>query len=300
VNIQLDDKDRGDARFCAKRRLDDAKRVHAKDRFGTDSEQSHYWGALGEIAFAKAINREWTCTSRTWAARDVGRYEIRSVPPGTSAYIKAKANDPDRRAIAVVIFASEAEANVAGWITAEDVRRLGSLEDPGNRGAPAYFLYTLSDLNQVFPETAPEDVIDTTAYAPMPEVDPADFPLTRQDDGTVVAVWSTCPDCGGTYLIHAEHLTSKKHLNWMDTSQTLEGQTTIPEEPQPDVYKFDRPPARLSFGEQVICPRCKGLRRRRKGVLSDVSLDPTQGGACIRCGGIGIIPNIGPIVATDD
>jgi hypothetical protein len=70
---------------------------------------------------------------------------------------KAKDNDPEARAVAVVRFIDEHNAEVMGWITVGEIRRLGTKRDPGSVGAPAYFLDDLSRLDRVFPEIeAPE------------------------------------------------------------------------------------------------------------------------------------------------
>jgi hypothetical protein len=287
ARLTLTDGEIAAARTCAKTRLDDAIKSGAKDRLGSNSEDSHFWGALGEIVIARYIDRAWHCASRTWAARDVGRYEVRAIPPGTRPYIKAKPNDPAGRAIALVLFRSQTVAEIAGWMTAGDIRRLGTEEDPGGRSAPAHFLRDLSLLNQVFPEIE----------APWGN-EPAErnFPLLRDEEGNVIVNWSTCADCGEQYAIEKEHLRSFVHIGWVERSQTISGQTAIPVPPQPETYKFTSKPPKIQFGAHLNCPRCHGILRKNKGVKDEECMDPSNRKiACIRCNGFGVIPNVGPV-----
>jgi hypothetical protein len=319
--IRFSDNERIRARTCAVTRLSDAKKAGAKDRFGHDSEDSHYWGALGEIAVAKHIDTKWECTSRAWAARDVGRYEVRSNPPGTEPYVKAKKNDPPLRPIALVVFESDQRAWIVGWITAQEIRERGVESDPGGRGAPAYFLRDLSYLNPVFPEirmpwdpdpaqrrdwrtddlrmegpygipekylsAGEKQLIDTNGRA---------FPLQWDEEGNIEINWETCPDCGARFAIHAEHIRSPEHRRAIALSQTMEGQTSIPEVEQPDTFKFTEMPAKVDFGIHTICPRCKGFRRKKKGVREELASDPAKASIlCVRCNGFGIVPNVGPV-----
>jgi hypothetical protein len=286
--VELTEGEVAAARRCAATRLLDAQRKGAKDRMGANSEESHFWGALGEIAVAKYIDLRWTCSSMTWAARDVGRYEVRSVKPGTSPYVKSKPNDPPSRAVALVLFRSETVASVVGWITAERIRELGTKDDPGGVGAPAWFLRDLSHLDPVFPEIRmpweePEETVKRN------------FPLRRNENGSIEAVASTCPDCGKEYLIHTEHVRTFDHRKAVAASQTLGSQMTIPEEPQPAVYKFTYRP-KVDFGTHLICPRCKGFRKKVRGIRDEMCMDPRDHKiVCSRCNGWGVIPNIGPV-----
>jgi hypothetical protein len=126
------------ARACARVRLLDAKASGATDRFGSDSESSHFWGALGEIAAACALRLRWSCSSRVWAVEDIEGYEVRSIPPGTDPYLKAKPNDPDDRRVILVEHRSESLSIIDGWATIADIKRAAPLTDPGNRGAPCH------------------------------------------------------------------------------------------------------------------------------------------------------------------
>ena len=135
------------ARLCAERRLRDALASGAVDRFGSDSLESHFWGALGEIAAARALRLDWSCRSRVWAEEDIAGYEVRSVPPGTEPYVKAKPNDPDARRILLVVHRSERLSLVEGWTTAGEVKAAAPLSDPGRRGAPCHLVRDLTILH---------------------------------------------------------------------------------------------------------------------------------------------------------
>jgi hypothetical protein len=147
--VWLDEDDRDKAWACAQRMI--AESLGMRDRFGKDSADSHYWGALGEIAFAKFRGVEWRChPGDIGGVPDVDGYEVRSVRPDTRIYIKAKENDKGR-IVVVVHLAGGVAALIVGWTTADAIRRHGKLEDWGGRNAPAYMLSDTSILNRVFP-----------------------------------------------------------------------------------------------------------------------------------------------------
>jgi len=287
------------ARRCAEKRIADAGRVKAKDRMGSDSIESHFWGALGEIAFAKRIDRLWTCRSMQWSGPDVGRYEVRSVKPGTEPYVKAKANDPSDLPISLVLFNSEQSAVVVGWITAGRIRDIGVRDDPGGVGAPAWFVRDVRVLDPVFPEiSAPWGQTGSLAATGK------EFPLRKNEDGTIEVVPKTCSTCGASYLIEREHLLSPGHLGAVDTPQTEA--FTIDDAVE---YKFKSKPTGIAFGDMVVCPRCRGVKRperkrtTKKGVkvyeADEMCMDPhDRSFLCKRCGGWGVVPNVGPTPVT--
>lgn len=131
----------------------DAVRWRARDRFGEDSPDAHYWGALGEIAFAKWIGVPWHCHSGDGARPDVAGYEVRSIRPSSPFHVKAKRNDrPGTKIVVVAHLAGGTAALIVGWITKEEiVARAGSTSDWGNRKAPAYLLQTSAGLHRNFP-----------------------------------------------------------------------------------------------------------------------------------------------------
>jgi len=150
--ISYSEEDRAEAEACSALRLADASKVKARDRFGEDSPQSHYFGALGEIAVARALGIPWRCHSKRWNLPDVGPYEVRAVGPGTKPYVKTKGNDRLDVPIVVVLLCTSPGVNravtsaiIAGTIMPMKLRAVGQRSDPGGRGAPAHFA-SLADL----------------------------------------------------------------------------------------------------------------------------------------------------------
>lgn len=135
------------------------------------------------------------------------------------------------------------------------------------------------------------------ASAPTPGLAGRNFPLTRNDDGSIEIVWQVCAHCGGRYAIEADHRYEEIHRAWAQRHMTLDGHTAeekIP--PQPQIYSYSKMPDRPQFGESVVCPRCKGFRHKHKGKLDDLCTDPSHPNElCHRCNGFGIVPNIGPV-----
>jgi hypothetical protein len=130
-----------------------------------------------------------------------------------------------------------------------------------------------------------------TGFSALPK--PREFPLTKNEDGTIEVKWSTCNDCGQKYAVQKEHAQTSFHKAALAKASTLEGVTPMPA--QPPIERFTEHPRHVDFGAVILCPRCKGFRRRRKGILDDFSADPYKTGeVCIRCGGIGVVPNKGP------
>jgi hypothetical protein len=102
-----------------------------------------------------------------------------------------------------------------------------------------------------------------------------------------------CEDCGENYVVRTEHQRTQKHRQAVEKAGTLE--SVMPTPPQPEIQMFEETPGKVSFGAVIPCPRCKGFRRKRKGVLDDFSADPYDTKkVCPRCNGIGVVPNIGP------
>lgn len=149
--VHLDDGDRMAADACAKTRLRDA--IRARDKFSEPSLDSHYWGALGEIAFARYLSVPWACASRVWSAPDVAGFEVRAIPPTTPRlYLKSKENDTAERIVLVAHLLNGTAALIVGWMYTADVQRLGDRRDPGRRGAPAWFIDDLGLLDRDFSE----------------------------------------------------------------------------------------------------------------------------------------------------
>jgi len=153
--IHFTEEDRAAARACSIKMIQTAR---SRDHFGQDSPQSHYHGALGEIAFSRFLRIPWKCHPGEGSRPDVAGYEVRANGPSVPRpYIKSKANDQASRIVLVLIAASrdhaEASGIIAGWMPTDEVRtRAGRRTDPGARGAPAWMLYDLSHLRTTFPE----------------------------------------------------------------------------------------------------------------------------------------------------
>jgi hypothetical protein len=66
---------------------------------------------------------------------------------------------------------------------------------------------------------------------------------------------------------------------------------------------FTEVPRSPDFGSILVCPRCKGHRKGKTRNKHNEIIPPDpicyepgrRGTACVRCGGLGIVPNIGPI-----
>ena len=271
------------ARACAKKRLKDAEEVRAKDGFGVPSEESHFWGAMGEIALSKHLDMAWYCKSKVWNEPDVGRYEVRAASPG-KIYVKTKKNDRNHTPIACILFKTPTVATLAGWILAGKLREIGTLQDPGNRGKPAHFLWNeeLDVLNPIFPE-APLHALSSpneTAWSVTPGDVGRDFPLRKDADGKVSITWLICEECGGGYSILADHLRKQVHMDWLNKSQTVEGRVAMPIQPTQETYRFTKLPEHIDFGMATVCPRCRGKKSKA---------------FCRRCNDFGIVPNVGPV-----
>jgi hypothetical protein len=121
--------------------------------------------------------------------------------------------------------------------------------------------------------------------------------MKRLEDGSIEVVYQVCADCGGRYSVEKDHIRGEEHGRWLAASQTVGSQTAIPQVAQPPVYKYTEKPVSPKFGETLICPRCHGIRRKRKdGERDEMCMDPKNSKAfCQRCGGWGIVPNQGPV-----
>ncbi len=132
-----------------------------------------------------------------------------------------------------------------------------------------------------------------------------DFPLRKNEDGSIDMVWEVCDECGGRYAVQADHLIGEEHKRWQAVNQTIEGQTAIPEVAQPPVYAYKDQPTGVKFGEAAVCPRCKGHKRPARMLKAGLRpadtmcMDPKDStNYCIRCNGWGLVPNVGPVAMT--
>jgi hypothetical protein len=124
--------------------------------------------------------------------------------------------------------------------------------------------------------------------------EPSTRPFPIKDVGGRFEVQTTrCDDCGENYVGRVAHQQTQKHRQAVTERGTLE--SIMPTPAQPEIKMFEETPAKVAFGSVIPCPRCKGFRRKRKGVLDDFSADPYDTKVvCPRCNGIGVVPNVGP------
>lgn len=93
---------------------------------------------------------------------------------------------------------------------------------------------------------------------------------------------------------------------YVPPSQALTKPSIIPEPRQPDGYRFTSMPTKIDFGTMAICHRCKGKKLPDRYTpagkhlpADDFCRDPKdRKNPCRRCGGFGIVPNLGPIPIT--
>ena len=207
-----------------------------------------------------------------------------------------------------------ASAEVGG---SEGLKRLRELRQDGHdirmRKHPdaRRDIYQYRLVTQMIVSSAPSNPIYDAMVRPnSPEAwTPADagrnFPLRKNDDGSIEIVWEVCEECGGRYAVRADHLVGEEHKRWQTVHQTIEGQVAIPETPQPPIYKYREQPVGVKFGDAVVCPRCRGIRRPEKMLKAGLRpadtmcMDPKDHSIyCQRCDGWGIVPNLGPVVST--
>lgn len=156
--VHLTDKDRELAWACAETMI--IRSMRKRDHKGEDDVNSHYYGALGEIAFAHWLGVPWHCHPDEGSVPDVAGYEVRTVGPATSPYVKTKDNDKADRIASVWLLAGCKSALIMGWIWCSEVRRLGVRKNPGNWPQGwAWFLYDFALLSTDFPEQPPFFVV---------------------------------------------------------------------------------------------------------------------------------------------
>lgn len=179
-----------------------------------------------------------------------------------------------------------------GWIEATDRTRISHDPASPNHSRPQR-VYLSRILGKALPSW--ESPVN---HAPPPgassqSTNGRPFPLRRNDDGTIEIVTLTCSDCGDTYTSQREHMRTDGHREAVRKLGTIEEVVEIPPS-EPQGAFIEQP--KLVFGEMIPCPRCKGMRRKRKGRLSEVAMDPhNPSQVCPRCNGVGVVPNTGAI-----
>ena len=94
---------------------------------------------------------------------------------------------------------------------------------------------------------------------------PSSFPLAKNEDGSIAYIGEPTVD------------------------------DLAPMPAQPPIEKYEAVPAKIDFGTTMLCPRCKGVKTKTKGKFREFSSEPNHPAKpCIRCDGLGIVPNKGP------
>jgi hypothetical protein len=122
------------------RRQVEALRDGKRDRAGFkgDGWGIHIEGALGECAYAKAMNVYWSGHSNVYhTIPDVGTAEVRCRSRHDYELL-IRRDDPDDRPF-VLVTGSCPDFRVVGWIKGEDAKRPEWLQTHGNRPG-AYFV----------------------------------------------------------------------------------------------------------------------------------------------------------------
>ena len=113
------------------------KRVGAYGSSGENDWQYHIEGCLGELAFARWVDRFWDGKINDLSAGDVGKFEVRTAPEDWKRLIM---HDEDID-YARFYFVTGRNGNyvVHGWILGSDAKDRKYWKDPVG-GRPAYFV----------------------------------------------------------------------------------------------------------------------------------------------------------------
>ena len=95
--------------------------------------------------------------------------------------------------------------------------------------------------------------------------------MSQDERGNWNVNYTECEGCGSMYVSRDMHEKSPRHTEWLRGQLEVE----VPEQPRPRVFR--NVPDRITFGDTVLCPKCKG-----KGKIN-----------CPGCNGVGVIPNTG-------
>jgi hypothetical protein len=115
---------------------------HLPQRHGASEEntwQIHIEGAIGELVVAKLLGVHWNGSINTFKrGADVGRFQIRTRSSHAFDLI-VRPND-DFTAIWILVTGFGFLYRVRGWCPGGEVKERGTLEDKGNRQAPAWWV----------------------------------------------------------------------------------------------------------------------------------------------------------------
>jgi hypothetical protein len=127
----------------ATRRVSDSLLNQARDSLRNkswiDSTVKHIYGAVAEVAVAKALDRYPQLGVRQYSgmAADVSRdLEVRY---STKDLLVVRKSDPDNRKY-ILVTGVPPNLVVEGWLTGKEAKELGSFSDPYNLGKPAWFV----------------------------------------------------------------------------------------------------------------------------------------------------------------
>lgn len=115
-----------------------------------DSLDYHFRGCLGEIAVAKWANKFWSGSVGDYKARDVERWQVRTIGRASDRLIlHPEDGETDPFVLALVVSKSLPEVYLCGWITGAEGKQKQFWVDPGT-GRPAFFVpqVALHDITQ--------------------------------------------------------------------------------------------------------------------------------------------------------
>ena len=120
-------------------------------------------GAIGELAFAKAMGLYWGGQEGTFKGPDVGGFQVRTTfnPKGRLPWREGDSLDE----MFVLVAGTPPDMEVVGWIIGHDAKRVGNHENP-NGGGWAWFV----NQDQLTPLNHPDDLAPPTPQARVASV----------------------------------------------------------------------------------------------------------------------------------
>lgn len=142
INVVLTDQECNIARFVAEQRNRDGAQAGADaSKYGYDGStlELHYRGCLGEMAFAKGLNRYWSGAGCSYHVDDdVGRVQVR-VSAHPHACLLVRPNEEALDDPWVLVVGEGNTYSIVGWLWGRETRREIWLRSPAGR-PPAYFV----------------------------------------------------------------------------------------------------------------------------------------------------------------
>ena len=130
-------------------RLQEALRMHLKDRLGRHSLKSHVFGCECEIAVCKHLKLPWSESVNVFNVGDIGddiqvrgtKYVFDSgIQKGYSCLKTVEKDDREWKCVLVVPTKRDNLLTIIGWRYSKDFRDAKWKRDPNKLGKPAYFL----------------------------------------------------------------------------------------------------------------------------------------------------------------